>query len=63
MMTAILICGTMVFTACSMEDNPAGGTGASGIAMIVKNGQIDYWRQNGDGSTFEQTVEWERVES
>ena len=45
MMAAILICGTMVFTACSMEDNPAGGTGASGIAMIVKNGQIDYWRQ------------------
>ncbi len=28
-----------------MEDNPAGGTVASGIAMIVKNGQIDYWRQ------------------
>lgn len=45
MLAAILICGTMVFTACSMEDNPAGGTGASGIAMIVKNGQIDYWRQ------------------
>ena len=45
MMAAILICGTMVFTACSMEDNPAGVTGASGIAMIVKNGQIDYWRQ------------------
>ena len=45
MMAAILICGTTVFTACSMEDNPAGGTGASGIAMIVKNGQIDYWRQ------------------
>ena len=45
MMAAILICGTMVFTACSMEDNPAGGTVASGIAMIVKNGQIDYWRQ------------------
>ena len=45
MLAAILICGTMVFTACSMEDNPAGGTGASGIAMIVKDGQIDYWRQ------------------
>ena len=45
MMAAILICGTTVFTACSMEDNPAGGTVASGIAMIVKNGQIDYWRQ------------------
>ena len=45
MIAAILICGSTVFTACSMEDNPAGGTGASGIAMIVKNGQIDYWRQ------------------
>ena len=45
MMAAILICGASVFTACSLEDNPAGGTGASGIAMIVKNGQIDYWRQ------------------
>ena len=45
MLAAILICGITVFTACSMEDNPAGGTGASGIAMIVKNGQIDYWRQ------------------
>ena len=44
-LAAILICGSTVFTACSMEDNPAGGTGTSGIAMIVKNGQIDYWRQ------------------
>ena len=44
MMAAILICGTMVFTACTNDDNPSGGTG-SGIAMIVKNGQIDYWRQ------------------
>ncbi len=47
MFAAILICGTMVFTACSgNSDNPVDGeTGASGIAMIVKNGQIDYWRQ------------------
>ena len=45
MIAAILICGTMVFTACKNDDNPSGGTGASGIAMIVKNGQIDYWRQ------------------
>ncbi len=43
---AILICSTMVFTACSIDDNPVDGeTGASGIAMIVKNGQVDYWRQ------------------
>ena len=46
MMAAILICGAAtMFTSCTNEDNPAGGTGASGIAMIVKNGQIDYWRQ------------------
>ena len=46
MFAAILICGTMVFTACSIDDNPVDGeTGASGIAMIVKNGEIDYWRQ------------------
>ena len=43
-MAAALICGAMVFTACTNGDNPSGGTG-SGIAMIVKNGQIDYWRQ------------------
>ena len=45
MMAAILICGTMVFTSCSNDDNPSGGTGSSGIAMIVKDGQIAYWRQ------------------
>ena len=46
MMAAILICGAAtMFTSCTNEDNPSGGTGASGIAMIVKNGQIDYWRQ------------------
>lgn len=46
MMAATLICGAMVFTACSIDDNPVDGeTGASGIAMIVKNGQVDYWRQ------------------
>ena len=41
---AILLCGAAVFTACTKEDNP-GGVSSSGIAMIVKNGQIDYWRQ------------------
>ena len=45
MLVAILICGASMFTSCTNEDNPSGGTGASGIAMIVKNGQIDYWRQ------------------
>ena len=46
MCAAILICGAMVFTACSVKDSPVDGeTGASGIAMIVKNGQIDYFRQ------------------
>ena len=45
MLAAILICGASVFTACSSnDDNPAGG-GAEGIAMIVKNGDIDYFRQ------------------
>ena len=45
-MAATLICGAMVFTACTKIDNPVDGeTGASGIAMIVKNGQIDYFRQ------------------
>ena len=44
-MAAILICGASVFTACSSnDDNPAEG-GTPGIAMIAKNGQIDYWRQ------------------
>ena len=46
MMAAILICGTSLFTACSIQDNPVDDeTGASGIAMIVKNRQIDYWHQ------------------
>ena len=45
MAAALIICGASVFTACSSnDDNPAGG-GAEGIAMIVKNGDIDYFRQ------------------
>ena len=45
-MAAILICGTSVFTACTNNDNPVGpDSGSEGIAMIVKNGQVDYWRQ------------------
>ena len=46
-LAAILICGATVFTACSSnDDNPAMLDGSTpGIAMIVKSGQIDYWRQ------------------
>ena len=36
----------MIFASCSHDDNPVdGGTGSTGIAMIVKDGQIGYWRQ------------------
>ena len=46
MMVAILICSATIFTACTQNDNPVDGmTGASSIAMIVKNGEIDYFRQ------------------
>ena len=45
-LAAILTCGAVTLTACSTNDNPVDGeTGASSIAMIVKNGQIDYWHQ------------------
>ena len=46
-MTAVLICGASIFTACSSnDDNPVvPDSGSEGIAMIVKNGQVDYWRQ------------------
>ncbi len=45
-MAAILICGATLFTACTQDDNPVDAeTGASRIAMIVKNGEIDYFRQ------------------
>lgn len=36
--TATLICGACLLTSCKKDET-------SGIAMIVKNGQIDYWRQ------------------
>ena len=45
MLAAILICGASVFTACSSNDDNPAGSGTPCIAMIVKNGQIDYWRQ------------------
>ena len=45
-MAAALICGAFVFNACTNSDNPVDGmTGASSIAMIVKNGNIDYFQQ------------------
>ena len=44
---ALIICGASVFTACSSnDDNPATPDGSTpGIAMIVKCGDIDYFRQ------------------
>lgn len=59
MIAAILICGTVIFTACSKdEDTPLNKTG---IAMIVKSGNIDYFRQietsfRSDGSTYTESV-------
>ena len=44
--TAALFCGAFVFNACTNSDNPVDGmTGASSIAMIVKNGNIGYFQQ------------------
>jgi ABC-type sugar transport system substrate-binding protein len=46
MMAAILTCGAMVLTSCINEGNPVNPVvGDEGIAMIVKNGDIDYFRQ------------------
>ena len=43
---AILICGTSVFTACSVKDDPVGPvTDASKLVMITKHGHVDYWKQ------------------
>ena len=49
-MTATLICGATLLTACfGSNDNPVDNvpstSSTSGIAMIVKSGQIDYFRQ------------------
>ena len=44
MMAAILICGLGVFTSCS-SDSDDSWTSDAGIALIAKNGKIDYWRQ------------------
>ena len=46
MLAAVLICVVGLFAACSKDDNASGKDGgAEGIAMIVKNGDTDYWRQ------------------
>ena len=46
MMAAIITCSTMVLTACVHEGNPVPPEyGGNGIAMIVKCGYIDYFRQ------------------
>lgn len=44
MLAAILICGLGVFTSCS-SDSDDSWTSDAGIALIAKNGKIDYWRQ------------------
>ena len=41
-MAAILICGSMVFSSCSNDDNP---TSTKGIVLLAKRGDIDYFRQ------------------
>ena len=43
----LCICGASVFTSCtSSNDNPVDAeTGASGIVMIGKLGQVEYWQQ------------------
>jgi ABC-type sugar transport system substrate-binding protein len=45
--TTLCICGASVFTSCtSSNDNPVDAeTGASGIVMIGKLGQVEYWQQ------------------
>ena len=45
-MAATLICGAMMLTSCSSSDNPVDAeTGASTIALIVKEGHVEYWQQ------------------
>ena len=53
---AILLYGAAVFTACTKEDNPGSGVDSSCIAMIVKNGQIDYWRTDAMPATLHDTI-------
>ena len=45
-MAATLICGAMMLTSCSSSDNPVDAeTGASTIALIVKEDHVEYWQQ------------------
>ena len=41
-LAATVICGACLFSSCKKDEE---NTPGEGIAMIVKNGQIDYWRQ------------------
>lgn len=43
MLAATLICGASMFTSCSNNDNPAPFNG--GMAMIVKDGNMEYFQQ------------------
>lgn len=47
MAATLCICGAIVFTSCTnSNDNPVDAeTGASGIVMIGKLGQVEYWQQ------------------
>ena len=47
LVATLCICGASVFTSCtSSNDNPVDAeTGASGIVMIGKLGQVEYWQQ------------------
>ena len=44
MLAALVVCGAVVFTSCS-SDSDDSWTSDAGIALIAKNGKIDYWRQ------------------
>lgn len=44
-MTATLICGLGIFTSCSSDNDDNQSSNKDAIAMIVKNGEIDYWHQ------------------
>lgn len=43
MLAATLICGACIFTSCSSDDD--NDENATGIALIAKNRNVDYWRQ------------------
>ena len=76
-MAAALICSSTVFTSCMNEDNPVGPTDNLAEKLIGKwmdyeadgqpaltTGKMQWKALHAkeDGTTFEQTVDWERVE-